>query len=244
MNNRPTESEKSDVIYQALAMARDDMEDIRKECVNSFHKNKYASLPAFINATDEALKKHGLLLTNHIIGEYEKPFLCVHLRHILTGQWIKSYVPLTNTKGDCQGLGSAITYMRRYAMGALFNLCPENDDDGNKACKDVPDDKKKNNSVPVAQPQPQQNPNNQPMAQQQAAPPAQEPPQIDQFAIGQFMQRHYTNDQLGANKKGYVLAIAERSRKTEFEVIMSAIKNEGKFLEQFALWSTPQARKS
>lgn len=36
-------------------------------------------------------------------------------------------------KDDPQAVGSAITYMRRYALGAVLGLNIDNDDDGNAA---------------------------------------------------------------------------------------------------------------
>ena len=38
-------------------------------------------------------------------------------------------------KNDPQGVGSCITYMRRYALGAVLCLNIDKDDDGNKACE-------------------------------------------------------------------------------------------------------------
>ena len=42
---------------------------------------------------------------------------------------------MTPSKNDPQGLGSAITYQRRYALGAILGLNIEDDDDGNGASK-------------------------------------------------------------------------------------------------------------
>ena len=52
-----------------------------------------------------------------------------------SGQWVRPdplFLPLG--KNDPQGAGSAITYARRYALAAFFNLAPE-DDDANGAMK-------------------------------------------------------------------------------------------------------------
>ena len=38
-----------------------------------------------------------------------------------------------SAKNDSQAMGSAITYARRYAIGAILNLSIEPDDDGNKS---------------------------------------------------------------------------------------------------------------
>jgi hypothetical protein len=49
-----------------------------------------------------------------------------------SGQWIESSCPVPLTKKDGHGLGSAITYGRRYNVLALAGVAPE-DDDGNAA---------------------------------------------------------------------------------------------------------------
>ena len=41
------------------------------------------------------------------------------------------------TKNDPQGLGSVITYQRRYALGAILGLNIDDDDDGNRASRPV-----------------------------------------------------------------------------------------------------------
>ena len=43
-------------------------------------------------------------------------------------------IPLVLAKNDMQGLGSAITYARRYGIMSILNL-PTEDDDGNEASK-------------------------------------------------------------------------------------------------------------
>jgi hypothetical protein len=51
----------------------------------------------------------------------------------LSGQWIRSYLPIINEKNNIQGLGSAITYNRRYALSAIVGIISDEDDDGNSA---------------------------------------------------------------------------------------------------------------
>jgi hypothetical protein len=49
-----------------------------------------------------------------------------------TGQWVRGRLALPLAKTDPQGIGSAITYGRRYALAAMVGVAPE-DDDGNAA---------------------------------------------------------------------------------------------------------------
>ena len=52
-----------------------------------------------------------------------------------SGEYIGETYVMTPTKNDPQGLGSAITYQRRYALGAILSLNIDEDDDGNEANK-------------------------------------------------------------------------------------------------------------
>ena len=45
-----------------------------------------------------------------------------------SGEWIASKCYIHLTKDDPQGLGSAITYARRYGLSAMVGICPEDDD--------------------------------------------------------------------------------------------------------------------
>jgi hypothetical protein len=123
--------------------ARSQMGNVKKDSTNPFHKNKYASLPAFIEACDDALTRNGLIIYQCINQEDGKDCLITTLENPESGQWLRSYATLLNVKGDSQGLGSAITYMRRYTMASLLNLCPDEDDDGQKACSPMNEKKEK-----------------------------------------------------------------------------------------------------
>jgi hypothetical protein len=50
-----------------------------------------------------------------------------------SGEWIKSVLDMPVVKSDPQGVGSAITYGRRYAYSGMVSVASEADDDGNAA---------------------------------------------------------------------------------------------------------------
>jgi hypothetical protein len=59
----------------------------------------------------------------------------VHVTTLLShtsGQWMQSCVSSPIGKADSQGVGSAITYLRRYSLAAVAGVAQE-DDDGNAA---------------------------------------------------------------------------------------------------------------
>ena len=58
------------------------------------------------------------------------------LMHI-SGQWVRSVVGVVPAKTDAQGLGSVITYLRRYSLSGIAGIA-QIDDDGNAGQHDKP----------------------------------------------------------------------------------------------------------
>lgn len=103
---------------------------------------KYADLPSVWDALREPLTKNGLSVIQTMLptGEPARVGIRTMLCH-KSGQWISGDLYMTATQGTPQGIGSAITYARRYSISAITGLCPDDDDDGAAASK-KPDSKK------------------------------------------------------------------------------------------------------
>ena len=135
-----TKHEKSDVkhdnIAQALAAAQMEMGPALKDSLNPHFKSKYADLAAVMAACMPALNKHGIAVVQPM--EYVQLSSGETIRVVETqfihegGEQIRCPVELLIGKPDMQGLGSAITYARRYGLMQLAGIAPE-DDDGNAA---------------------------------------------------------------------------------------------------------------
>ena len=100
-----------------------------KDATNPFFKSKYADLGSVNDACREGLKNNDLAVFQNVDGE--KNILTTRLCHS-SGQWMENSIPLIVAKNDMQGLGSAITYARRYGLMCALGIAPE-DDDGNAA---------------------------------------------------------------------------------------------------------------
>ena len=123
-------SERIDDLAAALATAQGAMEAASKDKTNPHFKSKYADLASIWDAIREPLSKNGLSvvqLPEEIDGKIRLTTMLLHK----SGQWIEAAYSLPPTKNDPQGFGSAITYMRRYALSGV-GVAPE-DDDGNDA---------------------------------------------------------------------------------------------------------------
>jgi len=157
-------SESITELAKALVKFHSVMGKVSKDAKNPFFKNKYASLSNIIEAVTKPLNDNGLsvLQLPSIEG------LTTLLLHE-SGEWISS-VSSTPVKDatDPQKLGSAITYARRYALGAILSLNIDEDDDGQKA-----------NAPTVAQTA---------QVQKQTAPPPAKEKTIIKFGTPQFDQ--------------------------------------------------------
>lgn len=98
---------------------------------NSFFNSKYADLSAVYEACGDALSENDLAVFQTVATEPKA--LITRLYHT-SGEWMETSVPLIVAKDDMQGLGSAITYARRYGLMCALGIAPE-DDDGNAAAK-------------------------------------------------------------------------------------------------------------
>jgi hypothetical protein len=126
-----TQSENIGDLASALAKAQAEVGTVHKDSANPFFKSNYASLAAVWEATRPILSKHGLSvvqLPSHDESGYYVETMLMHG----SGQWIKSRTYMKPAKDDPQGIGSLISYARRYALQAIAMICPE-DDDGEAA---------------------------------------------------------------------------------------------------------------
>jgi hypothetical protein len=125
MQQSPTTTE----ITKALIGFHDEVGTISKDAANPFFKSSYASLSNILESIKEPLTKNGLTFVQFPEGSNG---LTTRLMHE-SGEWLEATYTMVPAKNDPQGLGSAITYQRRYSLGAVLGLNIDTDDDGNAA---------------------------------------------------------------------------------------------------------------
>lgn len=120
-------------IAPALVKALGKIEGAAKTKANpGFKGTKYADLETVINSSRDTLTEHGLTII-------QLPGACaagvMNLETIImheSGEWISGEMGIALGKTDPQGVGSALTYARRYAQMAALNMAAV-DDDGEAA---------------------------------------------------------------------------------------------------------------
>lgn len=123
----------SDTTMRAAFMAAyADMANPKKNASNPAFKSKYANLEELLNVTRPVLAANGFALVQQPVNDQEYVGVRTKLLHTGGEEMDFGTILTPLSKHDAQGVGSAITYCRRYAIAAVFGLAQE-DDDGNAA---------------------------------------------------------------------------------------------------------------
>lgn len=134
MNGMKYQSDAINELASALAKAQAEMQHAKKSAENPFFKSNYADLPAVIDAAKPFLTKHGLSVSQPITTDEQGNIAVMTMLMHASGQWLLSNYPVRPVKNDPQGVGSAITYARRYSYAAITGVAAmDEDDDGNDA---------------------------------------------------------------------------------------------------------------
>jgi hypothetical protein len=124
-------SEEIGELAKALNKMQSTMAGVKKDSVNPFFKSNYADLTSCWESIRKPLTDNGLSIVQNGEQGIDGAAITTTLLHT-SGQWISGTISGNPSKNDPQGVGSAITYFRRYGLMAIVGLCPE-DDDGNSA---------------------------------------------------------------------------------------------------------------
>ena len=127
-------SEQINDLAAALVKAQAAMKPAVKDATNPHFKSKYADLSAVWEAARGPLTANGLSVVQMPTDSNEpgRVALTTMLLHT-SGQYLSSTVSTRLQQETAQGVGSALTYLRRYALAAMVGIVADDDDDGNAA---------------------------------------------------------------------------------------------------------------
>ena len=120
-------SESIGKLAEALSKAQGVIRGAIKDSNNPFFKSTYADLSSVWDACREPLAKNGLSVTQ-LTDVTEKGIAIETILMHSSGEWISGRLDMPLSKQDPQGVGSAITYARRYTLAAIVGVAPEDDD--------------------------------------------------------------------------------------------------------------------
>lgn len=116
-------------LWKAMLEVEKEISILKKDESNPFYKSEYLSLPGLVKELTPVTVKNGLVVSQHPVGIGKVKTIVAHAE---SGERISSTLELPIKDQTPQGAGSAITYARRYALMAIFNIASE-DDDGNSS---------------------------------------------------------------------------------------------------------------
>lgn len=124
-------SESIAELATALSKAQGEIDDATKTGLNPMFKSRYADL-----ASVRAVIREPLAVNDLVVMQFPRTSdNCVEVETMIlhkTGEYMSETLRLPVNKWDAQGIGSAITYGRRYGLMSMLSIASE-DDDGNAA---------------------------------------------------------------------------------------------------------------
>ena len=116
-----SQSDQINELIGALSKAQAKIQSAKKDKSNPFFKSKYADLESVWDSCRQPLTENGIAVVQTTGIENSILMLNTMIAHS-SGQWITSKLPIELTKKDAQGMGSALTYYRRYALMAIAGV--------------------------------------------------------------------------------------------------------------------------
>ena len=124
-------SKETTTHIKALSKVQKDLKHAKKDDKGAF--GKYADLATVYDAIKTPLASNGFAYCHEMINTEDGTlYVETHLLHESGGSF-KTRLPIINQKRDMQGLGSAITYAKRYGISMIVGLASEEDDNGKRA---------------------------------------------------------------------------------------------------------------
>ena len=91
---------------------------------------KYADINDLLGAVLPILHEAGLSLIQSMEVHNSQPYMMTMILHGESDQWIKGYTRMFMAKADSQGVGSSITYAKRYGLSSMLAIASDEDTDG------------------------------------------------------------------------------------------------------------------
>lgn len=120
-------SEQVDQLFNALALASDEMGQAKADAINKHLGAEYASLAALQEAYKKPCAKYKLAVIQTVNSDGDNYFVETVVAHA-SGQWMSSTMKVFFEKQTMQSLGAAVTYAKRYSIASMLGLSAEVDD--------------------------------------------------------------------------------------------------------------------
>lgn len=129
---KPSAPAEAESFAEAFLSLQKALRPAIKDSNNPAFRSKYADLNAVWDAIRGPLHENGFFVIQATDFDGEHTWLSTTIQHV-GGESRSCRFPLRPTKPDMQGMGSAISYARRYSISAMLGVIADDDDDGNAA---------------------------------------------------------------------------------------------------------------
>ena len=132
------QSDQIDELMTAKSKADATLNNIKKDGKVEYSKTKYsyAVLEDVCNEVRKKYSKYELSFTQIPLYEEGMNVLVTTLGHS-SGQWIRCKMKIQTQNAGPQAYGSALTYARRYSLGAMSCLAATDEDDDAQAAQGI-----------------------------------------------------------------------------------------------------------
>lgn len=121
-------------LQEALSVFRAQIKQPALDGSNPYFNSNYVTLAGVQQAVDEGIKGTGLAYVQLVSSDDNgNVYVETIITHKLGGILRSGKLSIPPKKKDAQGLGSSITYSRRYQLAAMFGITSDKDDDANAA---------------------------------------------------------------------------------------------------------------
>lgn len=129
------EKKYSPEFLKALMDFQTDCPEFIVDKTNPHFSSKYLSLSGIMKSIRDPLTNHCFILTHSTdpIAANDRVRVTTTMIHQPTGECISNVCDVFLSKVNAQGVGSCITYGRRYGLCSLLGIVADDDDDGNSA---------------------------------------------------------------------------------------------------------------
>jgi hypothetical protein len=120
-------SDSIGALSAALSKAQGEITGALKDSSNPYFKSKYADLASCWDACRAPLSKNGLAVIQGASTDEHGVSITTRLAHA-SGEWIEFDLRMAPKDASPQGVGSCITYGRRYGLASVVGLAQIDDD--------------------------------------------------------------------------------------------------------------------
>lgn len=128
-----TDEKKVGDLFLALGNAQAEIPAMPMDGFNPYYSSRYTTLGKILEVIQPILQKWGLVVTQTATGSGGEIGVETIVSNPESGQYIASKItlPIGSEKNLAQEAGKTLTYLRRYALSALFNIYSDEDIDAN-----------------------------------------------------------------------------------------------------------------